>query len=77
MPQEIFFHHSDFIDATKAKLFYEAMFFVIIFTYINKLIIQVQYGNVVLNRVVLCLLKCIKLALLLSTPGQFGPVLLP
>ena len=56
----------------KAKLFYEAMFFVIIFTNLRqgqlqrstslpKIIMQAQSGNGVLNRLVPCL-KCIKLA---------------
>ena len=59
--------------AHKAKLVQEAMFFVIIF---KKVIIQVQNGYGALNRLVQCL-KCIELCSLLSTLGQFGPVLLP
>ena len=46
----------NFSTYTKAKLFLETMFFVIIFTYL-----QVQNGNGVLNRLVPCL-KCIELA---------------
>ena len=37
------------------------MFFVIIFTYLLKVIIQVQSGNEILNRLVLCI-KCMELA---------------
>ena len=43
--------------------------------YLPKVIIQVHNGNGVLNRLVTCL-KCMELLNLLSTPGQFGPVLL-
>ena len=61
------------LDLPKAKLFLEATFFIIIFTYL-KLIVQVQNGQEVLNRLVLCL-KCMELACRVLH-GHFAPVYL-
>ena len=52
------------LTATKAKLFQEATFFVIIFTYLKT---QVQNDNAELDRLVQCL-KCVKVGSLSFLP---------